>query len=375
MRSVTAILLISIILLLSLSVLPGPASISSPAQATHLGDVRCPANPEPVHDGVLEPGEYSESFFDSKTKILLYFSCPEEANRTMHVAMVSPWEGWTEIRLQATEVWNGDLNVIRTFVSGSSVEVVDGFVNGTGAGFVDDLSLGGTLDVIQPVGTHASPYHIYELAIPLFSADVYDSQLTSNGSFYFQLAYAALDGPESDGEPLMESDPHLVWIGAPPTSAELSVMDLSLSPNNAPLEPVEVLVGLRDGNGSPLAFKQVSVFVQTAFGFLDLGSLSTNEQGVARVQYAPRTEGEYLIGAAFAGGDGYLASVIWLRLVVIPSDRETTFLPRGILVIQAVIVLVVGGIWSAYAYSVYIVRQALRSSRRDRWTDLRGRER
>ncbi|MEE9600176.1 MAG: hypothetical protein V3W22_00545 [Thermoplasmata archaeon] len=362
-----AVLIFTTALLLSLLTLPGPGGLSPLAQATHRGDVVCPPGIEPVHDGVLHPGEYSENFFDPRTKILVYFSCMEDTTRPMHVALMSPSDDWTEMRFQATDEWNGDFNAVRLSLLGSAVNAIDGFVQGTGSDFIDDLTVGGSYDVLDPVVVPGSNYHVYEFAFPLSSFDVYDSQLAGNGSFYFQLGYA------DDAGSTMESDPHFIQIGQNPPSGRWTFMELSLPWGAAPLEEAEILVSLRDETFRPLALKPVSVFANTAFGFLDIGTVLTNEQGVASVKHTPRDEGAYLLGAAFAGESGYLASVDWHQMVMTSPTPQPTQLPEKSLQIQTIIVIIVGGVWGTYAYCLFVLRQALRAPDRNRRPDVRER--
>lgn len=366
MRSASLVPILAVVLMLLAVVLPGPRNLAPPVSAGHSGELVCPSSPEPVHDGVVEPGEYSENFFDSKMKVLMYFKCSDDAERTMHVAIVSPWQGWTELRLQTIEAWTGDLNVVRLNLAGSSVEAVDGYQNGTNAQFADDVSLGGSDDVIQPAARRSGDLYVYEFGVPLLSPDTYDSQLSGNGPFYFQLAYVTLEAHDTPGTPVVESEPHVLHVGSGPIGGTWTSMELSLPPGNEPLESAEILVTLRDSAGVPLPFKPVSVFAQTVFGFLELGTVYMNDQGSGSVHYAPRDEGVFLVGAAFEGGSGYLASVAWLRLVVTSPDSGPTYVPRSLLIVQSIIVLVLGGVWGTYAYSVHIVRRAMRTPEGER---------
>ena len=357
MRSSPATIALAALFFLGVLVLSNPMGFAPSAQATHEGDVMCPSSTVTVHDAFLQPGEYRESFFDPKTKVLLYFACVQDANRTIHVGLATPWENWTDLRFQATDAWNGDFNVVRVSMKGDSAEALDGFMRGAEPNFVEDTSLGGSHDIAGPVGRLSSDYYVYEFAFPLRSSDAYDSQLTLNGSFYFQLAYA------TDRATFLESDPHFIQIGQAPSGARWASLELSLPKGSVALESAEILVGLRDDRSRPVVFMPISVFVQTTFGFLDLGTVLTNEDGLASVQYAPRDEGVYLVGAAFDGERGYLASAAWLSLVLPPVPSDPTLLPGDLLVIQTLIVLVVGGVWSTYAYSLFVVWQGLRASR------------
>lgn len=349
--------ILALAIILALFVVPG--GTTQTVRADHEGEVMCASLSEPVHDGTISPGEYAENFFDHVTKVLVYFHCSDDPLRTMHVGLVTPWVGWTEIRVQAVEVWNGDLNVVRASYGESAVDVEDGFLNGTTALYVRDVSVGGSRDVFDPAGQKADDDYVYEFGLPLQSQDGYDSQLSDGGSFYFQLAYTTLTG--ASGEALVVESPiRTIRVGANPVSGTDTDLEVSLPTGQEPTQSAEVIVSLKDRAGLPLAFRPVEVFAQTVFGFLDLGTVYTNEQGVGSVEYAPRDEGRFLVGASYAGGDGYLASVSWTSLVVVVPDPEPSYIPPGLLPVQAIIALVLGGVWATYGYSVYIVRQGMR---------------
>ncbi len=354
MRPMVTIPVVAFLVLMAILLVPVPNGPIPSAHATHGGDILCPSLPDPVHDGTVMRGEYAENFFDSRTKTLVYFNCKQDANRTMHLALVSPQHEWTEIRFQATNEWNGNFNAIRVSMSGSSAMALDGFIDGNAPSFVEDQAIGGTDDVVGLVGATGPNQYVYEFAFPLLSSDSYDSQLTVNGSFAFQLVLG-------NGDASAESEPRFLQIGQGPTMGLWTSVELSLPEGNLPGDPAEMLVSLRDNRSRPLAFRPVSVFVRTTFGFLDVETVLTNEQGLASVLYAPREAGSYLVGAAFEGESGFLASVSWLRLALSSPTQELTILPSGDLIVRAVIVLILGGVWGAYAYTVLLVRQAIRS--------------
>ena len=367
MRRVPAILALTAALLLAVLAVPGPLAPAPVARAHHSGELLCPEELEPIHDGILNPAEYHENHFDPRTKVLVSFGCVDDATRMMHVALVTPWAHWTELRVQAAEAWNGDLNVVRT----SMDAVEDGFVNSTSTRFVDDLDLGGSYDVVDPAAKQVGDVFVYEFGLPLLSPDAYDCQLAGNGSFYFQLAYVTVAGMDGQESELVESDPQVIRLGHGPREGLATSVELSLPPGSEARETSEIIVGVRDETDAPLAARPVSVFARTAFGFLDLGTAFTNEQGVASVEYAPLGEGEFLIGAAFAGGPDLLASVSWLRLVVGPDGTSVGASP-GLRFIEMVITLVLGGVWMTFGYSFYLVRTALRDPKDRRHRDRKS---
>lgn len=354
MKRLPVILGLVLLLLTGSAALPGPGNPLRDAQATHGGDIICPASEAPVHDAVVAPGEYLESYFDPGVKTLVYFGCTDDARRTMHVALIAPTDGWTEFRLQAHDDWNGDLNAVRVSLSDAEeLQVLDAFIDGETGAFYDDATFSGTQDVFDAVGAHEGDFHIYEFAVPLFSSDFYDSRLVANGSFRFQLVH-------NFGESaVVASGFQFLQVGPPTSPGRWTEVEMSLPAGNEPREAAQVILSLRDEHGRPLAGFSLSVFVETAFGFLDLGPAITSDQGVASVEYAPRDEGVFLIGAAFAGEHGYLASVSWARLTLPAIAPGPNLLPTPYLGILALIVIVLGTVWGTYAYVLFIMGRSL----------------
>ncbi len=131
-----------------------------------------------------------------------------------------------------------------------------------------------------------------------------------------------------------------------------------------------MLVALREDRAYPLPSTQVEIFVGTAFGFFDAGPVVTNDQGVAQVPYTPRGSGRFLVGAAYTGGLGLLASVAW-RVLTVGSlsdggDFQLGFGGGGtgeLRPVEALIIVAVTGIFATYAYAFFVVRLSMRKGR------------
>ncbi len=211
---------------------------------------------------------------------------------------------------------------------------------------------------------------VYEFAVPLLSPDPADSQLRSNGPFYFAVE-ANLLNSDLESDPVMVSEMQTLVLQSSPSLGIWTSVELSVAAS-APRTESRLLLSLRNEQGYPLPGMSLEVFVRTTFDFLDLGSVVTNDQGVAEVTYVSLGAGTFVVGAAYAGGGGFLASAAWRFLEVAETvgggDLGSGFLGQGGVLelrpIEAIIVVVVGGVWATYAYAVFVTWQALRSERR-----------
>lgn len=338
----------------------------------HVGPLECSSGAASVSDGVITPGEYSESYFDSSTKILLYLTCDESPDRLMHVGIVSPWTGWVGFRLQASEAQDGSFNEVRISYSSSSgiLNISDAFWNMLDGTTTPDSILGGSFNVMAPSAGSLYASRVYEFTLPLNSTDEYDCQLQSTGPYTFVLGYDAESLDLSVG-PTDISEIESLVIGAFGSPPSWTTLEFAISPS-AELGSSLMLVSLRDSSSYPIAHAQIEIFVRAAFGLFHVGPVNTNEQGVAAVYYAPRDSGNYLVGAAFTGESELLASVSW-RVLKVSSPSEGGDLSLGLVdgsvfelqPIEALIVVTVGGVWAAYGYALFMTRRLMRKYRKD----------
>ena len=361
-------LLAVLVVLLTLSVLPGPASLAREASAGPTGAVLCSPPNAPTPDGVIAPGEYGDNSFDPATGLLVYVACDNSTARPLHVGIISPWAGWVGLLVQASEVWDGRVNEIRVTVDPTSgaPSVLDAYGNVTAGTAEPDVSLGGTVDVGN-VASHAlDASRVHEFVIPLNSSDSYDSQLRSTGPYQFALEYNAYDAdlqaPATGVSPF-----HSLTIGISGPAASWTSVELSAGLSLSAAGTADSLVALRDADGYPIPSAPVEIYVRTVFGMYDAGPVVTDDQGVADVTYAPLDNGTYVLGAAYAGADGRLASVAWRDLSVGATGSGG---PIGaglfdgsnpeLRPVEALIVVIVLGVWVTYAYAFFVTWSSMR---------------
>jgi len=361
-------ILVPLVLLLSLSSLPGPGSPVQGARAWHPGPVACSFTGNETSDGVIARGEYADNYFDPATDALAYVGCDSSSERLLHVGIVTPWAGWVGLLVQASDVWDGQVNEVRVYADPSSgtLTTVDAYANLTAGTMAIDLSAGGTADVRNVTTRTMGAARTYEFVVPLNSADSHDSQLGSSGPFNFALEYNAFEG-DLQSPATAVSDLHPLIPDAPTSRAAWTSLEFTAGLAPATAGAADFLVTLRDDGGFPIPFVEIEVFVRTAFGMYDAGPTSTNEQGVGEVTYAPRENGTYVLGAAYTGGDGLLASVAW-RTVTIGSAYEGGGVGLGLFggsslelrPVEAIVVVIILGVWATYAYAFFLTWLSMR---------------
>ena len=116
----------------------------------------------------------------------------------------------------------------------------------------------------------------------------------------------------------------------------------------------DINASLRAADGTPIPDSTVTVTVDTVFlNVFDetvIGSARTNEDGLAKIVYVPKTDGELNLIARFDGNATNGATEEFGTLVVLPGpatyEQESLFRIPGANLWVVVIVLVV--VWSMY---------------------------
>ena len=109
----------------------------------------------------------------------------------LHVIISAPTAGWVAVGFDPTFQMMG-ADIMIGYVVGEDVFTRDDY--GTSAhGHASDIALGGTNDIMNPVGTESAGNTTISYTIPLNSGDVYDNILTPGNTYTVILAYGAAD--------------------------------------------------------------------------------------------------------------------------------------------------------------------------------------
>lgn len=142
--------------------------------------------------------------------------------------------------------------------------------------------------------------------------------------------------------------PGTVHPGAAPDPTEVQ----TLAPS--PLLPgvsTYLQATLRDAaSNAPLAGENLSFAERTTFGWLPLGTSATNDQGEAGVAYEPAAGGTYTVLVSFAGDASHAPSNATISVSVLAAPSPPSPLLPTDTVIALIIVAVVGGVWTTYAF-------------------------
>jgi len=140
--------------------------------------------------------------------------------------------------------------------------------------------------------------------------------------------------------------------------------------NDAP--PIAVVASLRGPDGTPAAYKAVSLTLQTSFGVLSLGSRPTDDQG--RVEFVLRDQryGAYPVTVNFSGDDEFAPATLQQRVAF--GQRPNPALPTtGVLItpyatpgIGIPFVAFYGLMWVVFFYVGYLVLHRMSAARRNR---------
>ncbi len=123
--------------------------------------------------------------------------------------------------------------------------------------------------------------------------------------------------------------------------------------------PAELVAGVQTtlvahlqdaATATPIPGETLSFSQKTAFGWLLLGNVTTNDQGEAGVPYEPVHDGTYSVTVSFAGDANYSSSNTTLALTVLATSSPPPPLLTSYQMIALVVVLVVGGVWVTYAF-------------------------
>jgi len=321
------------------------------------GALVCGPEGDPLADGHARPLEYHATYFDPNTKITLYMTCSEDPS-TMHVAIATPWSGWASLLVQATDSDASSFNEVQVMHGDEGGALaLDAYANESTA-LTRDVDAGGTQDVAGVAHGHDNPVHVYEFSVPLRSNDSLDSRLDSVGPYTLAIAYNATT--DSFGGTTEGSSGLQVFYVDPAAGRrkEPTTVDFLPAPAGNSTDGSVYLVTLRNSTGYPVPGSTIYPFVRTAFGFLDIGPVETDEDGVATFSYTPLGEGKFLVGVGYAGGTNLSASVAWYQIESVGPAEAAGAVVRPV---EAIVAMALAGVWSTYAYAYFLVRQTFRN--------------
>ncbi len=319
-----------------------------------------------VVDGVISNGEYAGSYVDPATSMAIYW---EHDGKNIFVSLVSKGTGWVAIGFGPKNTAMDGANIIIGYVDNSGTLTISDEI-GVGFEHYSDTKQGGANNILTSAGSQKGGDTTIEFVFPLNSGDVNDQVFQVGRTYGFILAYekSAKDlttyhTARSNRLTLLIESPEAASSEkpgdkAPKQEVKLKSTSLDLS---LPIEPmangkVPISTKIIDEDGVAVTNSMVNFYVNTTFGEVKVGSSITNKDGVAKMNITRKIDGVLAVRAEYTGDDGYNASskvgyVVIRGAHVIESDPIYWVFNFT----QSIIAIVLGSVFSVYAFVLYQV--------------------
>ncbi len=334
-----------------------------------------------VIDGAIGGDEYAGSYVDSATGMSVYW---EHDGDNIYVGVVGKGTGWVSIGFGPENSGMDGANIIIGYVDDASGVLTISDEIGVGFEHYSDADQGGSGNIIEKAGSQDGGVTTIEFVFPLNSGDVHDHAFQVGGTFGFILAYqkstddlVAYHSDHSTSLTLMIEDPNaapsqLPGDEEPAQQEEPKVTSLVLGLPAEALANGELFLSatLIDEDGVAVENAVIDFYVNTTFGEVKVGSSVTDKDGAALVSIIRKIDGVLAVRAEFAGhssqeGGGRLLGSSEIGNVAISGARVTESDPLywAFPVTQGIIAIVLGSVFSVYAYALYQIRQISKSSK------------
>ena len=302
-------------------------------------------------DGQIVAGEYPGSFLDPTTGMEVFLVHDGE---NMTIGLVSPGLGWVAIGFGPPGVLMDGANILIGYVTPASTVLSDDF--GVGFQHTADTALGGQDDILAKAGSEAGGRTTLELRFPLDTGDAYDFRLLQGQTYGLTLAYSSTADDLVDQHTSASSVPVAVTRDASQQPTRNATLRLGSSGEEVEGRNTSLVATLLGDDGGPLTGSPLSFYLNSSVGTGLLGTVETNANGVAAVNYTLRSPGEFSFFVRFTGDADYRPAQANLTLIAQPAPTDAAFFTTG-LAIRIVIVAVLAGVALAYAYSLFQVIQ------------------
>ncbi|MFQ6134921.1 MAG: DOMON domain-containing protein [Nitrososphaerales archaeon] len=362
------------------------ASLILASSAFALGDpavVPYVESSEVVMDGVIGDEEYAGSYVNPTTGMSVYW---EHDGENIYLGMVSKGTGWVAIGFGPENTGMDGANIVIGAVDDASgvLAILDEI--GVGFEHYPDTDQGGSDDILGKAGSQNGGTTVIEFVFPLDSGDVHDHAFQVGGTYGFILAYqkSVDDMAEYHTD---HSTPLTLWIedpeAAPPQEPGAEEPGQQVQPKSTSLSlslPAEAMANgelylsakLIDEDGAAVENSVVDFYVNTTFGEVKVGSAVTDKDGVAIMNIIRKIDGTLAVRAEYAGGShagkGSHIGSSEVGYITVSGAHvvESDPLYWVFNVTQGIIAIVMGSVFSVFAYVLYQVGRISRSSSTNR---------
>jgi len=144
---------------------------------------------QPVVDGVIRPQEYASSSTVVDGLYTLFWTISGD---TAWFGIQAATTGWVALGLDPEQMMQG-ADMVFAWVSGGTATVLDQYATGTFGPHSDDMTLGGTMDILSSAGTEQQGTTTIEYSRKRVTGDTYDKPVPVSGSLKILWAVGSLD--------------------------------------------------------------------------------------------------------------------------------------------------------------------------------------
>ncbi|MHA2238683.1 MAG: DOMON domain-containing protein, partial [Candidatus Hodarchaeales archaeon] len=286
-------------------------------------------NTSVIIDGDITSNEYSTSFTDPITSIIVFW---EHNSINLTVGLISPLTGWVSFGIVANESRANDMD--------KSNMILGGFENGFtyaldlygtgGYSHENDTENGGFDNILEATATENTTHTVFEFIIPLNSTDQLDPTMEENTSASIFVGNSASDTivGGSHSPPGGHSATIDVFLRATAIETRGTSLTLQVDTEIHQGNELSLSATLRDNLENPLGNRTIVFFLDTQFGILEIDQVDTNILGEANTSFIhPTLSGNLSFGVKFNEEPDESGSVLYLRsatrhYVMINPDEE-----------------------------------------------------
>ncbi len=136
-----------------------------------------------VVDGIIDDNEYSNSYYDEPTGLLIFWN-NDETN--LYIGVEAKQDGWAAIGFDPEQAMKG-ANIIMIAMDEDTALFRDDFGDGPFTHRPDE-DLGGSTDIIDFAGKNMENGFTFEFVIPMYSGDEFDKKLEGSKEYNIILA-------------------------------------------------------------------------------------------------------------------------------------------------------------------------------------------
>ena len=314
-----------------------------------------------IVDGIITQGEYKGTYTNPPTGVSVYW---EQDGQNILVGLVSKGTGWVSIGFGPKNTGMDGSNILIGFVDDSSGVLTLSDELGVGYEHYSDESRGGKDNIVKKAGTQDKGITTIEFVVPLNSGDVNDQVLQIGETYGFFLGYhktaddfKTYHSDHSASLTLTIQNPKDVSPKddvpkepPKPTSLKLSFHTVNVTTG----DNLHLSAKLTDLKGVSMAKAVIVFYVNSTFGDVKVGSNVSDSNGVANILFIHRINGTLAIKSEYLGDETHSPSTDtgYLNVFHVQS-KENDPLFWVFDFTKGIIVLVIGSVWTVYAFVLY----------------------